>query len=172
IHRRIRIERAGIDRRLNFAEIDLVELASECLVPESALGQATVQRHLAAFETLDACTGARGLSFATAAAGFSGTGADTAADAGTVFPRPRTVGDFVQLHRRAPLSSTTRTKCLTLAIMPRTCGVSGTWATRPIRLRPSPTNVSRWLRWRRIGLPVCLTRISLSFLLMWATPDA
>src|SRR5262249_33133770 len=127
IHRRIRIERAGIDRRLNFAEIDLVELASECLVPESALGQATVQRHLAAFEALDACAGAGGLSFAAAAAGFSGTGADTAADAGTVFPRPRTVGDFVQLHRRAPLSSTTRTKCLTLAIMPRTCGVSGTW---------------------------------------------
>jgi hypothetical protein len=39
---------------------------------------------------------------------------------------------------------------LTLAIMPRVPGVSGTRATRPIRFRPSPIRVSRCLWWRLV----------------------
>src|SRR5438128_388814 len=45
--------------------------------------------------------------------------------------------------------------------MPRVAGVSGTSRTRPILLRPSPVSVARWLLSRRVGLPVCLTRMSL-----------
>src|ERR1700760_4453546 len=43
--------------------------------------------------------------------------------------------------------------------MPRTAGVSGNSATRPILLRLSPTSVARCEWWRRIGLPVCSTLI-------------
>src|SRR6267142_1309738 len=51
--------------------------------------------------------------------------------------------------------------------MPRVAGVSGSSDTRPILLSRSPTRVSRWLWWRREGLPVCSTLIILpAFLLM------
>src|SRR5215472_6858670 len=39
--------------------------------------------------------------------------------------------------------------------MPRTAGVSGSSATRPILLSFNPISVERCEWWRRIGLPVC-----------------
>src|SRR5437660_11444406 len=39
--------------------------------------------------------------------------------------------------------------------MPRVCGGSGSSAMGPIRLSPSPIRVSRWVWWRRMGLPIC-----------------
>src|SRR5215472_10439004 len=39
--------------------------------------------------------------------------------------------------------------------MPRTAGVSGSSATRPILLSFNPISVDRCEWWRRIGLPVC-----------------
>ena len=50
-------------------------------VVEAALGQAPMQRHLAAFEALDAHARARGLALAAAAAGLALARADAAADA-------------------------------------------------------------------------------------------
>src|SRR5437660_11533266 len=50
--------------------------------------------------------------------------------------------------------------------MPRVAGVSGSSETRPILLSRSPTRVSRWLWWRREGLPVCSTLIVLPALLL------
>src|SRR5215467_8292911 len=50
--------------------------------------------------------------------------------------------------------------------MPRVAGVSGNSATRPIRLSLSPIRVSRWLWWRREGLPVCSTLMVLPALLL------
>jgi hypothetical protein len=104
-----------------------------------------MERHLATFKAFDAHTGARGLALAAAAAGLSRAGADAAADAGTFLARARAICEFVELHRLSPCASTTRTKCRTLAIMPRVCGVSGNSTMRPMRLRPSPINVSRWV---------------------------
>src|SRR5262249_33276073 len=159
IHGRGRVELAGVDRRLNFAEIDFVELARERSIAKAALGQPAMERHLAAFKALDSRTGrsrsalkpfdpragAAGRALAAAAAGFAPPRADAAADAGTFLAGARTIGEFVELHRRSPCASTTRTKCFTLAIMPRVCGVSGNSTTRPMRLRPSPISVSRWV---------------------------
>src|SRR5258708_36507659 len=73
IHRRIRIELAGIDRRLDAAEIDLVQLQRERGVAEAALGQTPMQGHLAALEALYAHARARRLALAAAAAGLAGT---------------------------------------------------------------------------------------------------
>src|SRR5215813_7299290 len=53
-------------------------------------------------------------------------------------------------------SPITRTRCATLAIMPRAAGVSSISLTRPMRLSPRPMRVSRWSWRRRIGLPTCL----------------
>src|SRR5262249_19078253 len=142
---RRRIELAGIDRRLNLAEIDFVELARERRIAKAALGQPAMERHLAAFKAFDPRTGARGLAFAATAAGLAHPRADAAADADTFLARAWTIGEFVELHRRSPCASTTRTKCFTLAIMPRVCGVSGNSTTRPMRLRPSPISVARWV---------------------------
>src|ERR1700733_8085018 len=76
-----RLEPAGVDRLLDAAEIDLVELAREHRVLEAALGQAAMQRHLAAFEALDADAGARGLTLAAATGSLALAGADATADA-------------------------------------------------------------------------------------------
>ena len=78
------VDQAGIDRRLHLAEIGLVELDRERGVAEAALGQAPMQRHLAAFEALDAHARARGLALAAAAAGLAHAGADATADAHAV----------------------------------------------------------------------------------------
>src|SRR6202044_1268709 len=76
-----RVERASVDRRLQLAEVHLVELAGEFHVLETAFGQPAMQRHLAALKAFDAHAGARGLTFAAAAAGLALAGANAAADA-------------------------------------------------------------------------------------------
>src|ERR1700744_967298 len=60
------IDQLGIDRLLQPVEIDLGVFDPEHVV-EAALGQAAMQRHLAAFETLDAHAGTRRLALAAAA---------------------------------------------------------------------------------------------------------
>jgi hypothetical protein len=71
---------------------------------EATLGQATLQRHLAAFKADFVITaGTRLLTFVTTACGFAQTGADTTADA-----TPRTLGtvgglDGIELHDVPPL---------------------------------------------------------------------
>src|SRR5271163_2372329 len=130
-----RIEPAGIDRLLQAPEIDLVELERELRVAKAALGQAAMERHLAALETLDAHARTRGLALAATAAGLAFARADAAADALSDFVRTGAVGEFVKLHRNY---STTRTRCATLAIMPRVAGVSTSSATRPILLSLRP----------------------------------
>src|SRR5216684_7654840 len=137
------VEGAAIDRGLNAVEVHLVEFKREDVI-EAALRQPPMQRHLAALEALDAHAGTRGLALAAATAGLAHAGADAAADAGALLARAGTIGELVQLHRWSPFASTTRTRCLTLASMPRVCGVSVSSVTRPIPFSPSPINVSRW----------------------------
>src|SRR5262249_5406300 len=156
----------------NFLGIDFVSVGRNRRVLEPSLGWAPVQRHLPALEPFNPRAGARALVFAAAPAGFPQTRADAAADAGTFLARSRPVSEFVKLHRLSPYTFTTRTKCLTLAIIPRVCGVSGNSTMRPIRLRPSPISVSRWLWWRRMGLPICWILMTLSLLLMSASRRA
>src|SRR5262249_57094904 len=95
VHGRTGIEPARVDRRLNLAEIDFVELARERRIAKASLRQPPMERHLAAFKAFDARTGARGLAFAAAAAGLSRAGADAAPDARAFLPRARTISEFV-----------------------------------------------------------------------------
>ena len=71
--------------------------------------------------------GAGLLTLHAAAAGLALAGADAAADAHAVLGRAFVVANFVEFHDAlltpAP-SRTTRTRCLTFSIMPRTAGVS------------------------------------------------
>src|SRR5262249_54878577 len=95
------VEPAGVDRGLQAAQIDDLELAPEQVL-EAALGQAAVQRHLAALEALDGDAGARLLALDAAARGLAQAGADAAAQALLAAPRARIVADLVQPHRRLP----------------------------------------------------------------------
>src|SRR5882672_2051287 len=109
------IEQLGVDRLLNPVEIDLDEIEPDDVV-EAALGQAAMQRHLAALEALDAHAGARGLALAATAGGLALAGADATADAHALLARAGIVGDIAELHRAVSLflvyfSSTTRTRC-------------------------------------------------------------
>ena len=64
------------------------------------------------------------------------------------------------------------TRCATLAIMPRVCGVSGSSTMRPIRLSLSPIGVYRCLRCRRIALRVCwMVIVSRTWALPLAQPS-
>src|SRR3954468_18555774 len=92
------VERFGVNRRLNAVEIDLGKFDPED-VRKTALGQAPVQRHLAAFETFDAHAGARGLALAAAARRLALAGADATADPHALLARAGIVGDFAELHR-------------------------------------------------------------------------
>src|SRR5215470_15037894 len=69
IDRGLGVELAGVDRLLQAAEIDLVELLAERLV-EAALGQPAVQRHLAALKALHGDAGARLLALDAAPGGL------------------------------------------------------------------------------------------------------
>ena len=60
------VDQLGVDRVLQPVEIDLGEVEPEDVV-EAALRQAPMQRHLAAFEALDAHARTRGLALAAAA---------------------------------------------------------------------------------------------------------
>ena len=75
-----------------------LSLRANIVLLEAALGQAPMQRHLAALEALDAHAGARGLALAAAAAGLALAGADAAADALALLARAGVVGDFVEFH--------------------------------------------------------------------------
>src|SRR5664279_2074772 len=88
--------------------LGLFEPDRERRVAEAALGQAPVQRHLAAFEALDAHAGARGLALAAATAGLAHAGADATPDAHAVLARARPVGDLVEFHGSRPLNSLCR----------------------------------------------------------------
>src|SRR5262249_41362234 len=104
-----RVELAGVDRRLDLVEIDLVELARERRVLEPPLGQPAVERHLAALEPLDAHTlaplapppGPGGVPFPAGPAGLPGAGAKAATDTAALLARARTIGEFVQFHLTA-----------------------------------------------------------------------
>ena len=64
------IELARIERLLNPADVDLVNVAGRRIV-EAALGQAAMQRHLATFEPLDPHARTRRLALAAAARLFA-----------------------------------------------------------------------------------------------------
>ena len=104
---RLDVELAGVDRGLDLVRLIFVQLDRERRVAEAALRQAAMQRHLAAFEALDAHAGARGLALAAAAAGLAHAGADAAADAHAVLAGAGIVGDLVQFHLTSSTSSTT-----------------------------------------------------------------
>src|SRR5262249_43051677 len=98
VDRRGRVELAGVDRRLDLVEVDLIELARERLILEAPLGQPAVERHLAALNPLVGSPGARGRPLAAAAAGLARARADAATDAAALLARARTIGEFVQFH--------------------------------------------------------------------------
>src|SRR5258708_12889333 len=81
------VEQLGIDRPLNAIEIDLGKFEPEN-IGEAALGQAPVERHLAAFETLDAHAGTRGLTLAAAACGLALPSPAPPPDAHPLLARP------------------------------------------------------------------------------------
>src|SRR5579863_8632091 len=101
-----RVERAGIDGRLDASEIHLVELEGEFRILKAAFGQPAMQRHLAAFKALDAHAGARGLTLAAAAAGLALARPDAAADALAGLAGARTAGKVVKLHGYFSTTST------------------------------------------------------------------
>src|SRR4029077_20909039 len=68
-------------------------------VVEAALGNAHVERHLAAFETVDGNTRARDLALAATARRLALAGADAAAHAHAPLARARIVGELIELHR-------------------------------------------------------------------------
>src|SRR5690606_22345453 len=57
----------------------------------------------------------------------------------------------------------TRTRCGSLAIMPRPAGGSSSVLRRGLLLRPRPTSVARSSAGRRTGLPICSTVTVLPF---------
>src|SRR6185369_2101261 len=99
VDRRLGVDQAGIDRSLNPADIDLVEFQSERRVAKSALWEATMQRHLTAFEAFDANACTRGLALTAAPASLAHARANTATNARALLARTRLVGDLVEFHR-------------------------------------------------------------------------
>src|SRR5436190_16518113 len=99
-----------------------------------------MQRHLSAFEALDGHAGTGLLALDAATAGLALAGPDAAADAAPGLAGAGIVAQLAQFHRFSP---STRTRCRTLAIIPRVSGVSGSSATRSIRFSPSPISVAR-----------------------------
>src|ERR1700689_1787584 len=160
-------KRARIERLLQTAEIDDVEMLAEILAREAALGQPPVQRRLAAFEAVQGNAGARGLALAAARAGLALARADAPAAAfGAVMSAP-IVLDLVQFHgfhrlspipprRRNQRTSSTCTRCFTRSIIPPTAGVSSSTRVRRILLRPSPLRVASCLSPLPAGLAICV----------------
>ena len=99
---RLEFAEINLDRIQQAIEVDFDKFEPEYVV-ETALGQAPMQRHLAALETLDAHAGARGLALATAAGGLALARADTTADAHPFLARAGVVGEIAELHRWLPL---------------------------------------------------------------------
>src|SRR6266849_6441356 len=104
VDRILGVECPAVDCRLNTVEVHHVEFKSEYVI-EAALRQPPMQRHLAAFEALDAHARTRGLALATATAGLALPGPDAAADAHAPLAGPRIVGNLIELHGACPLRS-------------------------------------------------------------------
>ena len=100
VDRPARAEMTFVDRDLYAAEIHLAEPAREDVV-EPALRQAAMQRHLAAFESLDRDTGARLLTLGAAASGLALARTDAASDAHPVLARALAAGELIEFHRSA-----------------------------------------------------------------------
>src|SRR5690606_21227987 len=77
-------------------------------VLETALGQAAVERHLAALEAVDGDARARLLALDAAAAGLAGAGTDAAANALARLGSAVAVAEFVEFHDVAPALLTPR----------------------------------------------------------------
>src|SRR5690606_39248245 len=155
-----------IDSSLNTAERYNVEALCED-VGEAALRQTAVDWHLAAFEAIDRNARTGLLTLDAATTGLAGARTDTATNALARLDRTWLVTQIVEFHISISLryhaSSTTRTRCGSLAIMPRTAGVSSSVLRRCILLRPRPISVARCSAGRRIGLPICSTVTVLPF---------
>src|SRR5690606_12643657 len=88
---------AGIDELLQAADIQL-RIAAAVRLVEAALGQAALDRHLAALEGAHGDAGARLLALLAAAGGLARAGADAAADPLARTRGARIVPKFVELH--------------------------------------------------------------------------
>src|SRR3569623_1010119 len=117
LHQRLSVDRAlgidllVIDGFLQAVQVHFRQFDAEDVV-ESALRQAAMQRHLAAFKTLDAHARTRGLALAAAAGLLAFAGANATADAHALLARAFVVGDLIELHCLVPyFSATTRTRC-------------------------------------------------------------
>src|SRR6516164_2640492 len=99
----LRVDLLGIDRLLKAVEIDFDEFEPEHVV-KPALRQPPMQRHLAAFKTLDAHARARGLALASAPGRLALARTYATADAHPLFARAGIVGDIAELHRSLPSS--------------------------------------------------------------------
>src|SRR5690606_1771309 len=172
----LHIQLAAVDVALDAVEADGIPLLGAVRV-EAALGHAHVDRHLAALEAVDGNAGARGLALAAAAARLALARADTTPNADAGLVGARIVAKFVQtrhfpksfsLFAPCPVAayaspgrpldyfaSTTRTRCGSLLIMPRTSGVSLSVERLRILLSPRPIRVARWSAVRRMGEPIC-----------------
>src|SRR5579863_1570907 len=93
------VKTAGVDRNLHAAEIDLVEIEWRGRI-EAALGQATMERHLAALEAFDANARTRRLAFAAATRLLALARANAASDPDAVLGGTGIVLDFVEFHGR------------------------------------------------------------------------
>src|SRR6185503_17377477 len=87
-----------VDRLLQRAEVHHLE---RLLVrrPEAALGDAAIERHLAALEALDGDAGTRLLALDAAAGGLALARADATAHAHAVLAGARVVRNLIQSHR-------------------------------------------------------------------------
>src|SRR5215204_5793927 len=97
------IEAARLDRLLDAAERHFGVFVAED-IGEAALGQAPVQRHLAALEAIDGDAGARLLALDAAPGRLALAGADAAALALAVLQGARIVGKLVEFHWICPES--------------------------------------------------------------------
>ena len=119
---------SSVPRRCKLAERDLGVVLQQRRL-EAALGQAALQRHLAAFEAdLVVAAGARLLALVATAGGLAQARADAAADAAARLLAAGGRLDGVELHVCPVLdvrcAQSTCTRYETLLIMPRTAGVS------------------------------------------------
>src|ERR1700722_12692417 len=149
-------EPVGVQRLLEPAEIHDLVVLLENLVAEAALWQPAVQRGLAALETVDRHAGSRRLTLAAAPRCLALARPDAAPNPLRAIMRARIVPDLIEFHRSSsdrrrlacmragrPRSySTTRMRCCTFRIMPRTAGVSSSVRWRRILLRPRPFSVA------------------------------
>src|SRR5699024_10704341 len=102
--------------------------------------------HLAAFKAVDRNARASGLALAAATAGLADARANATTDADAGLVGAGIVTKFVQTGHLPDLlsySPTTRTRCGSLLIMPRTSGVSTSSRCLFILFRPSPIRVAR-----------------------------